>query len=662
MVKTRPRRNALVYLRKSTKKQESSLQMQLEWAITEAARSNVTLDASSEDLQRMQVERLTKRKGIRLDEGISGADLSRPGLAALLTDIKADSSISHVFVHMADRLARPEFSEDGVSIENAITSLGVTIVFSNRVSSPRRRGTEDFAQSIQKLIDYQESGTFLEKLATRVIECQQRLARQGHWTGGRAPYGFKRVRVFPDGSEVDLEDGTSMKSPGSHTELRIADSTKIEVWVSIIEMCAQKGWGAKRIANELNTKGISSPDAGRYRTENGHRHKVSGRWSASSVRGLLNNTIITGLLQYGVRSEGRWRRVDCHGPRALDYADYAVYADYINNKKTKVVLNGDDVIVKTPLKGVEAMVSAEDFGTCQRILEERGRHQRGIPRCPDPSRYPLATRVWDLNCAGPMYGRRSGSRHLYVCGAYLKDQSCEHNNVDGDALLSFVGEVLRQSVNLSGRELLIRKLQEFAEAERQNSTATIEPQMQELRNRMRTVQQEVELISKNLARAKDDAEYEAVRLIFKANRAELERIEQDLAKETERARRQADADPDAEIAAALSVLDNMSDVLADRNARVEFGHLIRQLNLNVWLNFASDRKGRRLVRKLLGGIITTGNALLPVTPYDKTSAKDAYDTNGGGTFPTPSEPANVSPAPNPSQGEDVSFTKVTRGD
>lgn len=656
MAKTRPRGNAIAYLRKSTHRQESSMQMQLEWAIGEAARQGVRLDAGLEDLKHMQEQRLTISKGICLDEGISGAELDRPGLHALLNAVKSDASISHVFVHMADRLARPEFSEDGVAIETAITSHGVTIVFSTRESSPRRRDSQSVVQSIQKIIEYGESGAFLDKLATRIIECQRRLAKQGHWTGGRAPFGFKRVRVFPDGREVDLVDGTSIKSPGSHTELRIADPAKIEIWLSIIEMCHRLGWGSKRIANELNAKDIPSPDAGRWRTENGHRHLVSGRWSPSSVRGLLENTVIMGLLQYGVRSEGRWRRVDPNGPRTLADSDYG------SDDKAKTIQNSKDVIIRAPLKGVEPKVSIEDFDACQRVLEERGRNQRGISRCTDPARYPLATRVWDLDCSGPMYGRRSGKRLMYVCSAYMKDQSCNHNNVDAEAMLSLVAGVFRQAVMFYGRDQLALKLKELAESEPKDFVDDPNLRKNEQRVRRDTLKQDLDLISKNLAWAQSEAENEAIRPIFHAKRLELEKAELELSKEAERTRQQACFDPEVEIEAALSVLENLGAVLTDGNARVEFGILMRQLNFNVWLKFAEDRKGQRAVRRLTGGLITTGDAPLPCAPYRKNLSKVTDSNNSGDAFSPPTEPASVSPASNPTLGEDVSYTKVTRGD
>jgi hypothetical protein len=94
---TRVKNRGLVYLRRSTDKQEISLPRQLDWAITAARQHAVALDADPTDLDRMQSARLSSLNGIRLDDGISGFDLSRPGFLAFNHDAVADPTVSHVF-------------------------------------------------------------------------------------------------------------------------------------------------------------------------------------------------------------------------------------------------------------------------------------------------------------------------------------------------------------------------------------------------------------------------------------------------------------------------------------------------------------------------------------------------------------------------------------
>ena len=117
----RTKNRGLVYLRRSTDRQETSLQAQLEWVIAEASRCQVTLDAAPADLHHMIAHQLSSYKDIRLDDGITGADLTRPGFVALQQDALRDRGISHVFIYRRDRLARPE--EAGVMLVAGLVVL-----------------------------------------------------------------------------------------------------------------------------------------------------------------------------------------------------------------------------------------------------------------------------------------------------------------------------------------------------------------------------------------------------------------------------------------------------------------------------------------------------------------------------------------------------------
>src|SRR5688500_16398452 len=99
---------ARVYLRRSSSKQGTGIEAQLEWAIAQARQLGRKLDAAPADLQHMVSRRLTHHKHIYLDDGVTGADLDRAGFTAFLRDAAADRRVSHVLIHMPDRFARPE--------------------------------------------------------------------------------------------------------------------------------------------------------------------------------------------------------------------------------------------------------------------------------------------------------------------------------------------------------------------------------------------------------------------------------------------------------------------------------------------------------------------------------------------------------------------------
>src|SRR5947209_10823602 len=89
----RTKNRGLTYLRRSTDKQAISLPSQLEWAMAVAGRHDVTLDADLADLAHMQAFRLHSYKAVRLDDGITGSDLTRPGFRAVIDDALSDRGV-----------------------------------------------------------------------------------------------------------------------------------------------------------------------------------------------------------------------------------------------------------------------------------------------------------------------------------------------------------------------------------------------------------------------------------------------------------------------------------------------------------------------------------------------------------------------------------------
>ena len=183
-----------VYLRRSLSKQETGIVEQLNWAIAEAAKAKVRLDACPADLQYMVDHGLTHHKHIYLDDGITGSDQNRPGFVTCRQEALRDGRVSHLFIHISDRFARPEQATEAMMQEIALLLGGVTIVFGNRVSLPRERGLHYFERDILLLYEYTQNGEFLTRLATRVVQAQVNLARRGFRTGGSAPSSTSAAR------------------------------------------------------------------------------------------------------------------------------------------------------------------------------------------------------------------------------------------------------------------------------------------------------------------------------------------------------------------------------------------------------------------------------------------------------------------------------------
>jgi hypothetical protein len=677
----RSKNRGLVFLRRSSGKQESSLQAQLEWAIGEAARHEVRLDASLDDLAYMQAHGLHSYKDIRLDDAITGADLDRPGFVALQADIILDPSISHVIFMRRDRLARPEDAHIMVGIEKEIRQAGVTFVMHNKIGRPLERGLTDIGEEISMWFDYYESGEFLRKHAERIISTKILLVKGGYWSGGRAPFGFARVLVDAAGTVVEeLAEGRRVRQAGCHVRVMPKDADKIGIWCYILDL-KHKGWGATRIGNHLNSLGIPSPDAGRTRTDHGRKHLVSGLWSTRTVLELCRNKAILGIVELGRRSEGVHRRVSKDGPRLLTDQD----RDSRKKNKPKRIQNSSDNILSNSM-GFESRYDSAKWAEIAEQLHDRGKNQRGVPRAKNPARYPLATRVVDLTdgCGALMYGQPSGERKRYTCGRYMRSCSseCYNNTVDAEALLRFTIATLQQyAVLAGGHEQIRRQLEELA-ANREVEPAVdpVQVSLTNLESRRQRVAEDVEIAGRRMLLEKNDDRYQLLSKEYDRLLGELQSANTNL--EAARYRSQKVRPLDQEVEEAVALLAAIQGLTDDESSRLKMAELAKRMGLLIGLNFTAAIKGtKRPVRKLTGGLITFGEQGLPVPlfgnrrvgdgPCDSSVTDDGLEAdNNGNAFARPGVVTAVAgeTATAASSGlirsreEGISSTKLSRGD
>ncbi len=633
----RPKNQALTYVRRSTHRQETGIHEQLAWAMEEAKRLGVRLDAAPADLDHMVANRLVSFKGIYLDDGISGSDLNRPGFVAFRRDARARPHVSHLFVHMSDRFSRPELAIQAMQLEIELLLAGLTIVFHNRVSEPRERGIHYFEKDILLLFEYTQNGEFLTKLSVRVVQTQLHLSRQGFRTGGFAPYGFIRILVDSQGHELqELPRGTTMRREGCHVRLKPKDLTKIQTWLYILHLYGERHWGLHRIAEHLNDLGIPSPQDGYTRRRNGRPVMNSGQWSQRTVARLIEDATIIGLEEFGRRPSGKHRRWSPEGPRILADSDRSA-----NGTPKTVRQASEDVIVHEGANSTGADPAL--FQSCQNLRAARRSQRRYVTRCSDPARYPLATRIHDLSkgCGQVLYGRPQRGRGTYLCSRYMRSggRKCFHNSVDAEAALRFVLEVLRHGLDgCGGRVALRARLQQLAEASGEIESNPAVGELELTERHLATLEAEARTIARNLARAgEDESIYAAIKAEFKANEVERRRVQQKLGQQEQQATTPART-PDEEVEAAMKVLDDVERIASDPSARAEIPQLLRKLNLHLWLNFGQIFRGKRSIRGVTSGILTLGNLSGP-PKGDASSSSREPDTDGHpsispGSFPS----------------------------
>ena len=460
------RGRGLFHTRDSGGKHETTPAKYVEWAADAARKHGVTFNGTATEIDAMIRDGKCADGDLFIDFDVKGNVLSRAGLDALRAEIRRDPSVSHVFIPRRDRFARPDDPLDGVQLENEIRAAGITLVFMDRVAPPISRGKrQNIGDLITSLIDYDGAGAFRQELARRIILAQIALAQAGFSTGGRAPFGFRRWLVRVDGTRVrELMDRERVRMAGHHVVWLPGPQEELDLIRRILHML--ETMAASRAAAILNAERIPSPDNGRYRTDNGVRHQVSGLWHQTTLVNIARNRLLVVVATYGQRSMGDQLRMTPGGPRSLSDADYSM------TNKPKVIRNPETgrIAAKSALP-FDPIIQPERFEALQGTLDQRAGTQRGKPRAQDPSKNPLGCRVFDWNCSRPMYRVPYSDSFRYTCSLYMQSdsQQCAHNHIDGPAATRFALSCISQ--RLASGSLISKlkgRLRQLAENEIQH--------------------------------------------------------------------------------------------------------------------------------------------------------------------------------------------------
>src|SRR4051812_13545240 len=521
---------AVFYTRDSLGKHETTPGEYVLWAGRAAAQHGVAFDGTPGRIEAMIRSGHSQDGDIFLDYGVTGNQLSRDGLDALIKTALTDTGVSHVLIPRRDRFARPDDPIDGMKLENLLREGGLTLVFMDRVVPPLERGRRrDVGELNVAMLDYNHAGEFRRELAEKMIYAQTALAKAGFSVGGRPPFGFRRWLASDGGAPVrQLVDGEYVRMAGHHVVWLPGPEEELAIIRRILEML--ETMPASRVAARLTAEGVATPDAGRTRVDGGVRHATSGVWNQPTITNVARNPLLRAVMAYGRRSMGDQLRYSADGPRTLGDGDLRA------DGKPRVVTNPESARLVAPAR-FEPLVDRDDHERLLRTLDERAGTQRGKPRSRDPERNPLGGRVFDMACGWPLYRQPYNGSFRYLCGLYQQSHGaeCKHNLVGGTAATQFVLGCVRQRVlSPSFRSKLESKIREIAERELgdprpDRGVASKRAALAEMsRRRDRAAQ--------NMAMAEDQGQYRAVAAVFdqlrreeQALEAELRQLEQDAA-------------------------------------------------------------------------------------------------------------------------------------
>jgi hypothetical protein len=478
------------------------------WAQKTSREKHLSFDGTPERIEAMIRDGQSVYGDLFLDYYITGNKLSRPGLDALIREVTNNSSVTHVFIPRRDRLARPDYPIDAMQIENMLRMCNTTLVFMDKELPPILKGQRmNIGELITALVDYDQAGQFRRDLAAKILPAQIALARVGYSTGGRPPFGFRRWLVKDDGTRVrELEKGESVRMRGHHVVWLPGSEEEISLIRRILELLEHMP--ASRVAATLTSEGIPSPDAGRYRKDNGVAHKVSGVWHQTTIVSIARNPLLRALCTYGRRSMGDQLRYTPEGPRELNASDYR------SDEKPKVIRNPETDVTVAPTD-FDPLVDIQKHDRLLAELDRRGGSQRGKRRSRDPDKNPLGCRVFDINCGWPMYRTPYSKTFRYQCGCYMQShgQRCAHNTVNGPTATRFVLSCLQQ--RLGSADLRAKLEARVRRIARSDTTETRSGQTETAkRQELATISSNIEKVTQNLALADNPEQYKAMATIF----------------------------------------------------------------------------------------------------------------------------------------------------
>jgi len=464
--------SAAIYLRRSTDRQEKSL----------------------ED-QRREILRYASEHGFGIaaefvDDGVSGTSgETRKGFLAMLDEAKSPGRAwQSILVWDIKRFGRMSSDEVGY-YRWLFKQAGVEIIY----TSEGFTGTsaDKFLRFFKQEAARDESAT----LSKAVIRGLVSLADQGWWPGGMAPYGYdlghfdQAGRLFqivrytgardklildPEGRPIrTVRRGQKVKgSHAEHTRLLPSLPERVEVVRRIFDWYAGgSSLGFKSIADRLNREGVVSP-------------KGKG-WALSSIRVILMNPVYIGRVVWNRRSMGKFHRIADRREVERDGCG-----------KRRVEWNApEDWLVHE--NAHEPLVERETFERAQRIMKERRDRARATGFLTGKAKlspYLLSGLMKCGACGGSMHGRttwkgkrrKDGSRvgtRYYVCGAAITKGKavCQPIQFAQEPLDEFVVDLVGQRMAAFLGENGRAMLRGLVERELETEVEDPEPEMRELR-------------------------------------------------------------------------------------------------------------------------------------------------------------------------------------
>ena len=331
---------------------------------------------------------------IYVDDGWSGANFDRPSFRRMMEDIEA-GHVDCVIVKDLSRFGR-DYIEAGRLIQKTFPAFSVRFIALNDNFDSL---TADFNEKTLVLpVKNFVNDAYCSDISKKVRSHQQVKREKGDFIGAFAVYGYR-------------------KDPENINRLLVD-----EYAAGIVKKIF--AWKIAGLSN-LDGMGILSPmeykKSQREKFSTGFVTHVKAKWSAVAVKRILTNELYTGMMVQGKNEK-------------------------VSHKVKRSVEKPKEEWVRVP-DTHEAVVSAEDFKTVQRLLAVDTRASAGKAGC-----HMFTGFLFCGDCGEPMIrrvNRYKGTEKVYfICPTRNKGLGCTRHSIPEEELKHLVLAGLKQQLAL----------------------------------------------------------------------------------------------------------------------------------------------------------------------------------------------------------------------
>lgn len=337
------------------------------------------------------------------DEGVSGLELSRPGLDACMEYLARSREKGVVVLWSRDRLVRPEDPIDGLVMERQIRYAGWELCYltgSNATGHP-------LVDAILGLVEHHASGEYLRKLARDSLRNLLGRLKAGNVPGGKIPFGYAKAILDDDGRLIRVvpRGKKHRKTPSERTQLVLGEAEEVETVRWIFTEYEQGWFSLGELAARLNARGGPRP------TRKG--------WNHGTLRDMLVNPVYVGDVVWNRETTARCVRL-LGGELS---ADLAMHESSRSGRRIAWARNDpkDHIVLRDRH---EPIITREQFGRVQTILGQRGSRERDGDRLAATRRsFALGAVLFCGKCGTGMYSRTTTVKGYVYRYYYCPDKS-----------------------------------------------------------------------------------------------------------------------------------------------------------------------------------------------------------------------------------------------